>query len=153
MDSLIQILMSMLAAVGFSLIFNIHGLKVLITAIGAAVTWGAYLLLFGYTDNVFMSCLVATVISMLIAEIMARVAKTPTIILLVPMLIPMIPGGDLYHMMANLVMKNSELSSFFEQQLLMEVGGIAFGIIIVSTAFQVGKTLRQGRAKASDFSH
>lgn len=143
MFSLIQIIMASLAAVGFSLVFNIHGAKILITAIGAALTWGAYLLTFEYTDDIFMSCLIATVISMIIAEIMARVAKTPTIILLVPMLIPMIPGGDLYRMMAHLVMKDSELSSFYGQQLLMEVGGIAFGIIFVSTALQVGKTLRK----------
>lgn len=143
MTDLIQILMAALGAVGFSLIFNIHGPKIIITAAGGALTWGAYLLAYHMTDEMFTSCLIATVISMIYAEIMARLAKTPVVILLVPMLIPMIPGGDLYRMMSNLVLRDSELTSFYGQQLLMEVGGIAFGIILVSTALQVEHRVRE----------
>lgn len=141
MTGIIQVLMSVVAAVGFSLIFNIHGAKLFITAVGGALTWGSYLLAYEFTGEIFISCLIATIISMVFAEIMARIAKTPTIILLVPMLIPMIPGGDLYRMMSNLVMSDSVLTRLYGQQLLMEVGGIAFGIILVSTAIQVGQRL------------
>ena len=36
-------------------------------------------------------------------ELLARAVKAPVIMLLVPMLIPLIPGGDLYYMMSFLV--------------------------------------------------
>ena len=130
-EYLIQIIAAVFSAIGFSLLFNIHGKKLFITGFGGAVTWGVYILVHIQTGNVFMACFVATM------AIMARVAKTPVIILLVPMLIPMVPGGDLYRMMTNLVMDNSEQASFYGYQLLMEVGAIAFGIIVISTIMQL----------------
>ena len=137
MNSILQTIMAALGAFGFALIFNIHGKKLIIPAIGGALTWGSYLIMYNISGEMFTSCLVATVMSMIFAEIMARIAKTPVVILLVPMLIPMIPGGDLYRMMAGLVLSDSKEASLYGQQLLMEVGGIVFGIILVSTAMQV----------------
>ena len=131
-EYLIQIIAAVFSAIGFSLLFNIHGKKLFITGFGGAVTWGVYILVYIQT-----ACFVATMAIMAFAEIMARVAKTPVIILLVPMLIPMVPGGDLYRMMTNLVMDNSEQASFYGYQLLMEVGAIAFGIIVISTIMQL----------------
>lgn len=134
---IIQVIMAVFGAVGFSLIFNIHGKRLIITAVGGALTWGAYVIAYANGTGIFSACLIATMVSMTFAEIMARISKTPVIILLAPMLIPMVPGGDLYRMMANLVMGDSELTRFYGQQLVMEVGAIAFGIIIISSAVQL----------------
>ncbi|MBO7353099.1 MAG: threonine/serine exporter family protein [Lachnospiraceae bacterium] len=137
MTYLVQIIAAVFSAIGFSLLFNIHGRKLIITAVGGAITWGVYLIVFTQTENVFLACFVATMAIMAFAEIMARIAKTPVIILLVPMLVPMVPGGDLYRMMTNLVMDNSGQVRFYGHQLVMEVGAIAFGIIVISTAMQL----------------
>ncbi|MBO7634921.1 MAG: threonine/serine exporter family protein [Lachnospiraceae bacterium] len=137
MTYLVQIIAAVFSAIGFSLLFNIHGRKLIITAVGGAITWGVYLIVFTQTENVFLACFVATMAIMAFAEIMARIAKTPVIILLVPMLVPMVPGGDLYRMMTNLVMDNSVQVRFYGHQLVMEVGAIAFGIIVISTAMQL----------------
>ncbi len=136
-EYIIQIIAAVFSAIGFSLLFNIHGPRLFITAVGGAITWGVYLLVFSQTEEVFMACFVATMAIMAFAEIMARIAKTPVIILLVPMLVPMVPGGDLYRMMTNLVMDNSAMARFYGYQLVMEVGAIAFGIIVISTAMQL----------------
>ena len=137
MEYFVQIMAAIFSAIGFSLLFNIHGRKMIITAVGGAITWGAYLIVFTQTDNVFLACFIATMVIMAFAEIMARIAKTPVIILLVPMLVPMVPGGDLYRMMTNLVMDDSDQVRFFGYKLVMEVGAIAFGIIVISTAMQL----------------
>lgn len=142
MTQVIQVIMAIVGAVGFSLIFNIHGRRLFITAAGGAITWGVYLWVYAMRNEIFIACLVATIASMAFAELMARISKTPVIILLVPMLVPMIPGGDLYRMMANLVSSNGEMVRFYGQQLVMEVGAIAFGIILVSTAMQVVHKIR-----------
>ena len=142
MQYIIEVLMAVVGAVAFSVIFNIHGKKLIITGIGGAITWSTYLLVYNFTNNVFVSCLLATIVIMFYTELMARVSKNPVIILLVPMLVPMVPGGDLYYMMANVVMDNSELGRFYGQKLVLEVGAIAFGIILVSTAIQIERRIR-----------
>ncbi len=136
-EYIIQIIAAIFSAIGFSLLFNIHGPKIIITAVGGAITWSVYLLVLAQSGEVFMACFIATMAIMAFAEIMARIAKTPVIILLVPMLVPMVPGGDLYRMMINLVMDNSEKARFYGYQLVMEVGAIAFGIIVISTLMQL----------------
>ncbi len=136
-EYIIQIIAAIFSAIGFSLLFNIHGPKIIITAVGGAITWSVYLLVLAQSGEVFMACFIATMAIMAFAEIMARIAKTPVIILLVPMLVPMVPGGDLYRMMINLVMDNSDKARFYGYQLVMEVGAIAFGIIVISTLMQL----------------
>lgn len=139
MTYFVQILMSMIAAVGFSMMFNSHGVVLIINAIGGALTWGAYLFTMEMGGEDFVSCLVATTLCMTFAEIMARIAKRPMIMMLFPMLVPMVPGGDLYRMMSNLVIGNSDFANMYGHKLILEVGAIAFGIILVSTFLQIGK--------------
>lgn len=148
MEDILQIIMAIVTAIGFSLIFNIHGKKIIATAAGGALTWITYLWIYSYSEDVFISCLFATMVSMAFAELMARCFKTPVIILLVPMLIPMVPGGDLYRMMINLVMANSNQTSYYGHQLVLEVGAIAFGIILISTALQLFHKLAVSHSKS-----
>ncbi|MBP5160179.1 MAG: threonine/serine exporter family protein [Lachnospiraceae bacterium] len=146
----VQILMAIGGAVGFALMFNMRGKRLMIAGIGGAITWGAYLTMFAMSDKKFVACLTATIVCMIFAEVMARVTKTPVIILLVPMLVPLVPGGDLYYMMSNIIMDNSALAREYGQTLIMEVGAIAFGIILVSTGLQIYQRIKQFREGASN---
>ncbi len=150
MRYVVQILMAIGGAVGFAIMFNMRGKRLMVAAIGGAITWGAYLTAFAMSSQKFVSCLIGTVVCMIFAEVMARVTKTPVIILLVPMLVPLVPGGDLYYMMSNLIMDNSALAREYGQLLIMEVGAIAFGIILVSTGLQIYQRIKQFREGSSN---
>ena len=81
--------------------------------------------------------LVITLTSLVIAicsEATARLIKTPVILLLVPMLIPEIPGGDLYYTMYSLIEGDSAKFASLLQLVLAEAGAIALGIILASYA-------------------
>ncbi len=150
MRYVVQILMAIGGAVGFAIMFNMRGKRLMVAAIGGAITWGAYLTAFAMSSQKFVSCLIGTVVCMIFAEVMARVTKTPVIILLVPMLVPLVPGGDLYYMMSNLIMDNSAPAREYGQLLIMEVGAIAFGIILVSTGLQIYQRIKQFREGSSN---
>ena len=68
------------------------------------------------------------------SEIFSRVLKAPVIMLLVPMLIPEIPGGDLYYTMYYLVQGDYAEFGSYANQVLIEAGAIALGIILASYA-------------------
>lgn len=57
--------------------------------------------------------------------------------LLVPMLIPLIPGGDLYYMMSFLVRGQYEAFGQYAQRVLTEAGAIALGIICVASLMNI----------------
>lgn len=136
-QTIIQIITAFLGVIGFSIMFNIHGNKILVIGIGGAFTWIFYTLMYQFCSDKVISCFVTTVVIAGISEILARVLKTPVILLLVPMLVPLIPGSDLYYMMSYLVLNDAKVGGGYGILLAGEAGAIAFGIIMVTTVTQI----------------
>ncbi len=135
--AIIQTLMAMIGAAGFSILFNVRGKKLFAAAMGAGISWVVYLATYSvYADKVF-SLFCATVAMALVAEILARIMKAPVTILLVPMLIPLFPGGDLYYATSHVVQNHAEEGAAYVNLVLKEAGAIAFGIILVTCVVQV----------------
>ncbi|MGN1147667.1 MAG: threonine/serine exporter family protein [Lachnospiraceae bacterium] len=137
MQEIIQTLLGTLGAVGFSIFFNVRGRKLVVAAVGAAVSWIMYLILYQIHGDVVISILGATLAVGVLSEIMARVIKAPVIILLVPMLIPLLPGSELYYTTANMVLGNEAEFAKHLKLVVEEAGAIAFGIILVTCTVQV----------------
>ncbi|MBO7710180.1 MAG: threonine/serine exporter family protein [Lachnospiraceae bacterium] len=132
MKDLIQILMGTLGAVGFALLFGIRGLKLLPEAVGAALGWGLFLILRAGGFSLFTALLFASAGTAVLSEILARCLRTPVIFLLVPMLIPMIPGGDLYYTMSYLIRGDYASFGQYATLVLIQACAIATGILAVS---------------------
>ncbi len=62
--------------------------------------------------------------------------------MLVPMLIPEIPGGDLYYTMSYLVQRQYAGFGNASDQVLLEAGAIALGIILASYLAKFLRNLR-----------
>lgn len=138
MRALIQILMAVIGTIGFSILFNVKEVKKLAAAAGgAAISMAVYLWSFANYNDKVVSMLCATVTVGVISEILARLIKAPVIILLVPMLIPLFPGSDLFYATSNLVQDNGPEAKFYLELVLKEAGAIAFGIILVTCFVQV----------------
>lgn len=137
-QAVIQVVMGMCGAVGFSILFNVRGRKLVAAGLGAALSWSVYLVLYHiYGDNKIAALLGAAFTVAVLAEILARVIKAPVIILLVPMLFPLIPGSDLYYMTINLVLNNTAEFAEYLNLVMREAGVIAFAVILVTCAVQV----------------
>ena len=137
MQTLFQTLMGTMGAVGFSVLFNVKGKKIAASALGAALSWTVYMAVFHVYEDKVICVLGATVTAAILSEILARVMKAPVITLLVPMLIPLIPGSDLYYTTTNLVQGNTVEFAEHLSLVMRESGAIAFGIILVTCMVQV----------------
>ena len=84
-------------AVTFSMIFNVRGSRIVVGGLGAGFAWAVYLFALDQYGDKAMGLLAATLAAGILSEIMARILKTPVTILLVPMLMPLVPGADLYY--------------------------------------------------------
>jgi uncharacterized membrane protein YjjB (DUF3815 family) len=131
-QQILQIAMGALGSFGFSIIFNIRGKKIILAILGGALSYTAYLIAYHFYQDPVPSILLATIIADVFAEICARLFKAPVIILLVPMLIPLIPGGDLYYAMQHFVFSEMEEFSMTTKLVVEEMGAIAGGIIVVA---------------------
>lgn len=139
MKDFIMILMGLIGTLGFSLLFHVTGRKLIAIALGGAASTAIYLLILNVTDQKAMALLVSTAAIGILAEIFARLFKAPVISFLVPMLVPLIPGSDLYYTTSFLIRGQSAEFTQKAQSLLIQAGAIAFGVILVSCVTHIRK--------------
>ena len=126
----------MISALGFGLLFHISGSRLITIMLGAAVNWGVYLLAMQWYDNRVTAFFVSTLATAALAEVLARLLKAPVITLLVPMLVPLIPGGDLYYTTLALVQGDTAGFARYGTLFIEEAGAMAFGVILVACLVQ-----------------
>ena len=131
---IIQTIMGTIAAICFAVLFGIRDRKLAWIAAGSGGGWAVYLICFGLGYGMYWGLFWASLFVAALSEILARIIKTPAILLLVPMLIPEFPGKDLYYTMYYLVRKHYEDFANTSNMVLLEAGAIAMGIILASCA-------------------
>lgn len=101
------------------------------------LSWMVYLGVHATYDDKILSLFASTIAVGITSEILARVIKTPVTILMVPMLIPLVPGSDMFYATSNLMLNDLEAFSFYLNLVLKEAAAIAFGIILVACLIQL----------------
>lgn len=137
MESIIQILMAAFGSVGFAVLFNVRSKKLILFFFGGALDWAVYLACVHFGASLFVAQMFATMTAALLAEIFARVIHVPVLILLVPMLIPLVPGKALYYTMYRLIQGDNAGFLSYAQQALIAAGGIVVGIICITALVQI----------------
>lgn len=137
----IQTVMGLIGSVSFAILFGVMDRKLLWIALGGGAGWVVYLLCTANGYSMFVGLFAASFFVAALSELLARVLKTPVILLLVPMLIPEIPGGDLYYTMQHLVQREYVEFGNFSNRVLIEAGAIALGIILASYAGRIVRIL------------
>lgn len=137
MNIAIQIITAFLGSIGFSILFNVRGSKLLIAGFGGALSWGLYLSLGPFLDNDSIKYFCASLFVAVYAEIFARIKKSPTTSFLVPGFIPLIPGSALYNTMKYAL--NNDWGQFadtaaYTVQLAL---ALAAGIVTISSIMRV----------------
>ena len=139
---IIQTVMGMIGSVGFAILFGILDRKLIGIALGGGAGWAVYLMCTANGHSMFAGLFEASLFVAAFSEILARVLKAPVILLLVPMLIPEIPGGDLYYAMYDLVQRNFADFGNSANKVLVEAGAIALGIILASYIAKFVRNIR-----------
>ena len=154
LNDLIQILVGGLGTLGFSLLFNVRGRKLLFATLGGLLSWGAFLILENWFPSEPLRYFLSTAAITVYCEILARVEKTPTTTFLVPVVIPLIPGSALYYTMNYALNEQWRLfaaQAFYTLELAL---ALAVGIIAVTTLVRLGMIAgRMLRKQAADHFH
>lgn len=127
----VQLISCTAACVGFAYWFNVKGIQVLYSGIGAFFTWLVYALLYNAGYDNFMSTLAGAVFVGLYAQVMARVNKAPATIFQTICAFPLVPGPNLYYMMYGIVMEMHDVAKSEAFTLVETCLGIALGFILV----------------------
>ena len=133
-DALIQILASFFGTLGFGVLFNIRGKKLLWAAFGGMLSWGLFLGFNQLLENEPLSYFLVAICSTLYAEILARIMKTPASTFCIITLIPLVPGGAMYYTTTYALSGNSEAFLIKAVYTLELAVALSLGIVIVTAA-------------------
>ena len=147
-NEIIQIVTAFIGSLGFAILFNVRGIKLVIASLGGFLAWLLFVLL-GYLsvhNEPIRYFIVAAAVS-LYAEIMARIFRTPTTTFIITALIPLIPGSSLYYTMAYAF--DSDMARFIEKGIYtLELAvALALGILAIGAVMQVVNTLHAVKKK------
>lgn len=109
-----------------------------LAAIGCALlSWFSYKFMQSFGMGIIPAAFIATILLTLYAEIMARVLKRPVPSFLLLGLLPLVPGGSIYHAMLHLVnnRQGEAMERAFEAFGL--AAAMAAGIVFVTAFFKV----------------
>ena len=147
-NAITQLISGMLGSLGFSLIFNVGKKYLIPAALGGFLTWGIYLLCMCVSwMGVMMATVIASVCGQVYSEILARIYKAPTTVVVIPAVVPLIPGGSLYNTMYAAVMHDWTQFRFYGVQTLWGTLGIAIGLSFVSGILYVAVNHARHKAK------
>ena len=129
----IQIFAGFVGCLGFAILFNIRGSRLLVAGIGGFLSWMAFVLLSHVIPSDAINYFLVAMLISFYAEIMARVLKTPTTTFITTSLIPLIPGGSLYYTMAYAF--GGQVEEFVGKGVytLQLASALALGIILATT--------------------
>lgn len=137
MQEMIQLTAAFFGSLGFAVLFNIRGEKLVFASLGALMSWGIYLITAHFTDNAYLCGFIASVMLTLYAEVMARIHKTPVTVFLVSAAIPLIPGAALYRSMNCLMQRNWDGFASNSAYTLLFAASMSAGITFTTIIFRM----------------
>lgn len=145
---LIQSLIALLATYWFGIIFNVKGRKLIFTSIGGGISWYIYILSLSRDVDSALSYFLASMVLTVYSEVFARVLKTPVTTILIPGLIPLVPGGGIFYTMLYTVQNNTGKALYTGLETIFAAGALAFGIVFVSSISKILKDIKRGNIKS-----
>lgn len=118
--------------IGFAMWFNIKGLQVAWSGVGAFLTWLIYALTqINFNVSHFTSVIIASIFVATFAVVMARINKAPSTIFLSASAFPLIPGANLYYILYGFISSDYAMVRAQSLRMFGTCLSIAVGFIIV----------------------
>ncbi len=137
MDILWLSLLATIGTVGFSVLFHLPAKRLPFVIIGSFFTSLIQLFCDDRMQQFFTGAMLATMFAVWFSELFARVLRTPAIVLLTPILIPLVPGGSLFYTMQGILLSNPEQIRQYAIETAQVGFGIAFGTLTATAVARI----------------
>ena len=143
LKEIIQILAGFIGSLGFAILFNVRGKRLVFASGGGLISWVLFLLLTRVTSNEVVAYFIVAAALSVYAEIMARLLKTPTTTFIITSLIPMIPGSSLYYTMVSLFRIDDGEFLKKAAYTLELAAALALGVVLVTTFTRILEKIKR----------
>lgn len=139
---LLQGISAALASLGFALLFNIRGDKLVSAAMIGGFGGLAYYLSLDYYHSTVTALFIASIVISILSEIFARIQKCPVTTFLLCALIPLVPGGGMYYTMLEIVRNHIDGAISMGISTLIQAFSIVVGCMLISSFLRLLNQLK-----------
>lgn len=126
------VILSILASIGFAIVFQIEKKDLLLAGIGGGVTRIFYLIFMAFIPSRIVYVALAALIAALYSEIVSGIKHVPATYFMCPTMIPLIPGDLFYYMCAGIVTKNVDMFRSNAIECMLALVGLSVGFVVCS---------------------
>ncbi|MDO4869019.1 MAG: threonine/serine exporter family protein [Bacillota bacterium] len=130
---LTQFLLALLATLGFSVIFRVPLKKIPACVLVGALGWITYIITVHYLGSPVAGCFTGACMVGMLSSICARCLKEASTIFIIPGILCLVPGSNIYKTMEALLLHNYENTAEIGVQTLFMAGAIAIGLLVIVT--------------------
>ena len=131
-----RVIGALICTFGLALLYNIEWRSLPFALIGAAVACIIFEVYSYFNGNYFVAALLSAMAVAAYSDILSHIIKTPTTILLIPGIVPMVPGGLLFRTMLAILDSDANNASLFGSRALFIALGITVGILAATFVFR-----------------
>lgn len=135
------VLWAALATGAFSVVFNVRGRDLAVSAVGGGLGWAAYLAVGAAFGSEGFAYFAAAVAVELYAEIASRLRSRPATTYVACAIISLVPGGGMYYMMSESLKGDLQGTLNVGFKTLGVAGAIAAGLAVGSAFARLMKRL------------
>ena len=133
---IIEVIASFFVAYSFGILFNIKGKYLIIAGVGGSIGWFLYKFCVQISLGESFSLFIASIGFSIYCETCARLYKTPSTILSVCCLIPLVPGYGIYNTLYTFLIKDYIQAIDYGVSTISNACSLALGIILISTIYR-----------------
>lgn len=146
-------LFASMATCGFSIFFNAPKKLLLPSSVVGGVGWIIYLVMSVHFDNPLVYAFTAAIFIAVSSEIFARLLKQPAIVIIIPGILPLVPGISLYNTVLYTIQKKYELAASTGTRAIIVSIGISLGILVVASLSRMFNIYKLKKAFSSNDSN
>lgn len=136
-DLLLRCLGALGGTIGFCYMLDAPRKTILPTSLIAILSYVVYeLLATGLGQTIIPSYFLATVVTTVTCEMVARKMRMPTTVFLLSAMVPLAPGYSIYNAMLCLVRNDGAMAAISGMNALQAVGAMAVGAAVTSVCFR-----------------
>lgn len=130
MHVIISLVFAYLTTMGFAIIINIPRRALPACGLVGLCGWAVFMAIKGLELGGMLANLLSAFIIGLASMYLARKIKVPTILLNIPSLVPLVPGGQAYQAVRNFALHNNQVALTFMVEVVLIAGAIAMGLFL-----------------------
>lgn len=133
---ILEVFAAFWVAFGFGYLFNIKGKYLILAGFGGSIGWFAYKLSLYLYLSESLAFFISAIFFSVYCEIAARIYRTPSTLLSVCALIPLVPGYGIYKSIYAFMTSDYATALDYAQTTLFDAGALALGVILITTLFR-----------------